>query len=110
MFTSTTPFDRALDALNDPIRRFLLVRLQQESPAHPAIDPYETLGIVDDQLKTDLVHVHLPKLADADYIGWDREANTIWQGEAFHEVQPVISALEAHDDELPEGWVPPAIV
>lgn len=52
----------------------------------------------------ELYHHHLPKLADVDFIDWDRETDTIRRGSRFDEIAPLISLMTEHQDELPEGW------
>lgn len=52
----------------------------------------------------ELYHRHLPKLDEAGYIEWDRERDVIRRGPRFAEIAPLVSLMENHADELPEGW------
>jgi hypothetical protein len=56
-------------------------------------------------LQTELVHVHLPKLADRGYISWNREENTISKGPNWDDIAPLLELIDTHRDELPEGWL-----
>lgn len=49
-------------------------------------------------------HVHLPKLAEAGYIEWDRDTGEIGRGPRFDEVEPLLDLIENHSDELPPDW------
>ena len=57
-----------------------------------------------DRFTTELFHSHLPKLAAAGYIDWDRETNAVRRGPKYDEIAPLVELMIAHEDELPEGW------
>ena len=48
-----------------------------------------------------LRHVHLPKLAEADLIDWDREAGTVSRGPRFAQAEPLLRLLVRNQHELP---------
>lgn len=48
-------------------------------------------------------HTHLPKLAHADYVEWNRETGALVRGSNFSEVEPFLEMFGAHADELPAG-------
>ncbi|WP_345783346.1 DUF7344 domain-containing protein [Natrialbaceae archaeon AArc-T1-2] len=56
-------------------------------------------------LKTELVHSHLPKLAEMGYITWDRNTNEISKGPKWDEIEPLLELIDNHQDELPDGWL-----
>ncbi|WP_276272544.1 DUF7344 domain-containing protein [Haloarcula litorea] len=62
-------------------------------------------GTWDDALDAELVelhHTHLPKLADADVIEWDRETGVVTRGPAFDEVEPFTRLLADNREALPD--------
>jgi hypothetical protein len=63
------------------------------------------IGAADDRdstaVRTELVHVHLPKLADAGYVRWDPDGETVRRGPSFGAVEPIVRLLLDHWDELP---------
>lgn len=52
-----------------------------------------------------LYHIHLPKLAAAGFIEWDREANKVEKGPQFEEIRPLLELMEEHRETLPDGWL-----
>jgi hypothetical protein len=56
-------------------------------------------------LTTQLYHSHLPKLADAGYIEWNEDTQTIRQGPSFEEIAPLLRLMTDHQDELPADWL-----
>ena len=81
--------DATLDVLADPTRRWLLDQFQEASQLSvdqivvELIDGNETqsddstTAIERGRVEISLRHVHLPKMADAGVIDWNREAGTI---------------------------------
>ena len=106
-------FDGAVEALGHRYRRRLLIALLEHNPQddEDAQDAERALGTVsgadaDEKLiETELVHTHLPKLAELGYIRWDRAEGTISKGPEWDEIKPLIELLNDHADELPEGWL-----
>jgi hypothetical protein len=99
-----TPLDRALEALRHPYRRRVL-RLVTEPP-RPG-EPLSVGRLVDavddppDAARVALYHVHLPRLAEAGYVEWDRSHGTVRRGPALDEVAPVLRALDDYRDAVP---------
>lgn len=89
------------DVLGDRYRRRLLLALSEREPRH-ATDAFD--GDVAAE-RIEARHQHLPKLADAGVVEWDRETNELWRGRRFDEVRPLLELLSAHDDELPDDWI-----
>lgn len=101
-------FTRSLSALADPYRRQLLLALLDHNPQDD--DDRDPLNIVEgdeepEVLETELVHAHLPKLADMEYITWDRTEKTISRGPKWEQIAPLLELLHENRDELPEGWL-----
>lgn len=99
--------DSVFSALEHPYRRRILLLVSDRNPRDEAEFAVADLATEDDDrelLLTDLYHVHLPALADAGYLDWDRETNTVTRGPKFDDVAPVLRLLHDHQDELPAGW------
>jgi hypothetical protein len=91
--------DATFDVLGDRYRRRLLAALSEREPRH-ATDPLDAEGDAA-EARVEARHIHLPKLAEAGFVEWDRETNELWRGHRFDEVRPLLELLSAHDDELP---------
>lgn len=94
--------DRMFDMMAARLRRQILFGLKKGWVNH------ET-DIVNrcsqsDHIKVQLRHVHLPKLADVDYIDWDPDTGAIQEGGRFEEIEPLLNLIDRHPDELPSGW------
>lgn len=94
--------DRVLDAFQDPYRRLILVHLREGRVSD--VDDLLLRGADGAGAELSLEHEHLPKLADAGYVEWDRETGAVERGPAFEEVEPLLDLLERHGDELPPDW------
>jgi len=100
------PLDAALEALADRTRRRLLVALLERAPAGetlrlPADVEFDHAGSTN--LRVQLWHCHLPKLASAGFVEWSPEPGTVRRGPRFEEVESVLRALYTRADEVPEG-------
>jgi len=96
-------FDRMFDALGHHYRRHLLSAIEETSTRDGDKLFLEelTLGTDDaEQFTTQLVHVHLPKLAEIGYIQWDRERNAVTRGENYDEITPLVMLLREYTNEL----------
>lgn len=74
--------------------------LTSESVANDHEGDAETMQL----LTQELYHTHLPKLARAGFIDWDREAGVITRGPRFDEIEPLLRLMYDHQDELPDDW------
>lgn len=103
-----TSFDEAVDALSDVQRRKLLVSLLAHNPQDDS--PVAVADAEQDETMLESIvrmeHVHLPKLEESGYIEWDRESHEVMKGPDFDEIRPLLELLDAHADELPEGYLP----
>jgi len=54
-----------------------------------------------EQLYLDLVHTHLPVLAEPGFVEWERDSLCVERGPAFEEVEVVFEALLAKADDIP---------
>lgn len=104
-----TVWENHLSALADPYRRQLLVALLERSPQDDGdIDPLNAITYTDtktETLRTELVHSHLPKLANLGYIDWDRDRGKLNTGSNWDEIVPLLRLIHGHQDELPDGWL-----
>ncbi|WP_217493337.1 transcriptional regulator [Haladaptatus sp. W1] len=94
----------SLDMLSSPHRRRILLAVLDDNPRDE--DEF-TSDATDDELtalKTQLHHVHLPKLADKGYIEWNPDTETIRRGPNFDEIAPLLTLMSNHADELPDDW------
>jgi hypothetical protein len=98
------PLDRAFDALCDSRRRRILRLVRDhDAPAqgHVTVDDVVPDGPARDRIATRLHHVHLPKLADAGYVEWDRDSDTVRPGPRFDDVAPILRFLDANPGAVP---------
>ncbi len=98
------------DMLGNSYRRRILLAVADHNPRDEDEFAPETFNSdsVDEneveQMKTELFHSHLPKLADAGYIAWDPDTETIRRGPNFEEIAPLLELMDEHEDELPANW------
>lgn len=102
--------DQVFTSLSHPIRRRILTTLAKHYPrTEDEFYPPE-LQPGDKELKSfknKLHHNHLPHLEDAGFIEWDSESDAITRGPNFEAVEPLITLLNDHQEELPEDWPEP---
>lgn len=104
---TSNSLDRVFDALSHPYRRRILVLLDAHNPRDEDEFSVEDVATDDDDLElltTELYHVHLPQLADAGYVEWDKDAHVVRRGPNFAEIAPLLRLMTDHRDELPDGW------
>lgn len=99
--------DRALSALANKHRRRLLVALLEHNPQNdvPVTESVHAGEKEFEVLRDEMFHIHLPKLEDAGFIRWDREAHTVSRGPQFDEIRPLLELIHDHADELPDEWI-----
>lgn len=87
--------DQTFAALADTHRREILLALATRGTDAPALDVLTAVSGADSEsLRLSLHHTHLPKLADADLVEWDRDVLEVSRGPAFDDVAPVLAVLE----------------
>ena len=82
-------------------RRELIVALI-ESPPHREVDLPAAANSPEDRidperLRLNLVHNHLPRMAEEGFIEWERDSLRARRGPRFDEVAAVIKAIDAYD-------------
>ena len=99
--------DQLFTAFSHPTRRRILFALDERNPRDDKEFESPTFRAGDESfadLFQTLRHRHLPHLADAGYIEWDRDTNIVTRGPRFEEVEPLLRLIENHQDELPDDW------
>lgn len=117
MTESTEAVTNTFSTLADPVRRYALDYLDgQEAPVdfdrlatrvaawHIDGDPEAVDDATLTEMRTALYHMHLPKLAEADYIAWNADTHMIRRGPNFDEFAPLLQLMAEHEDKLPAGW------
>lgn len=102
-------WNAVFDALRSEPRRTLLIALADESPDQPVHLPEGAIrsAVSRDpaQMQVELEHVHLPLLADKDFIEWEREPFVAVRGENFTHVEVVLASIFSQAHMLPDSLV-----
>lgn len=91
-------------------RREILVALMN-TPPHVGVKPPGDVDAPDsegapERLRLELIHRHLPRMAEAGFVEWDRDPLRVRRGPRFDEVAAVLGAIdgsEATPRHLTEG-------
>lgn len=95
--TESASLDAMLNALSASDRRRVLRAMSDRTLRHEdefTADGTNATGR--ERTRTKLYHVHLPKLADNDYVEWNPDEETIRQGPRFDEIAPLLESLDGH--------------
>ncbi|SIR66971.1 hypothetical protein SAMN05421858_3248 [Haladaptatus litoreus] len=95
-----------LEILADPSRRQLLVALDEHNLQEDDIEisaDVVTSGDKGAQPTLQMVHTHLPKLADAELIEWDQQTHQVREGPHFDEIQPLVEMVQDHMNNRPSA-------
>ena len=99
----TAPTDAAFEALTDEYRRRLLVGLFHRGP-NDGIDPTAFLDgdsvTRHENERIAMHHRHLPRLAEDDFVEWNRDAGTVSKGQNWAAIRGPVAILE-------ERWARP---
>ncbi|MFC4540408.1 hypothetical protein ACFO5R_00460 [Halosolutus amylolyticus] len=102
-------WDTVFKALSSEPRRQLIVSLLDAEPDHSV--PLPESAIVPnvppdpEMLRQELHHVHLPMLADNEFITWGTEPLVASRGSKFDQVAVVFEALHADATNIPDSLV-----
>lgn len=103
--TIVSRWDRCLDHLSEQIRRQIITSLMEAPPERrlplPNAALTENHSVTPDELIINLVHHHLPEMADADYIRWKRDPFCVRRGPRFEEPAGMMRALFSSKEQLP---------
>lgn len=100
-FREMSDFDQVMRALSDGSRRRILIALRDEEPLQPFSGDRD-----EGDRAIQLHHVHLPLLEENDLVAWDQDTGTVKRGDEFEIVEPILTALEARRDALPDDYLP----
>lgn len=97
------------EALADESRRMVIYSLldvtQERRLPLPEAAQSPNISISPRELKIQLEHHHLPKLADAGYIRWERDPFCVQRGPQYEEVEIVFKQIIDSLDQLPETLI-----
>ncbi len=93
------PLDGWFELLSNQHRRKVLFDLLESNPQY--IHP----GCTDDRDRSwcalgELYHVHLPKLADANVIEWDRKRGVVSRGPQYDDIRHLLELLTDEKDSI----------
>jgi len=95
--------DPVLEHLSSHHRRTILLLLKE--------DEIDTLADVlryeraePTMTETELLHCHLPKLQDANYVEFDPTTGALSKGPRFDRAVSLLELMAQHADELPPNW------
>lgn len=102
-------WDRVFKAVSAEPRRQLLVSLMNVGPTDTVMLPESAMNpnvpTDPDALRTELHHIHLPKLAEENFIEWEADPLRASHGQRFEEVVVVFDALHSAASEIPDSLV-----
>ena len=102
-------WDRVFTALSADPRRQLVASLLDAPPDEtvplPESAANPTVPTDPESLRRELLHRHLPKLADLGFIEWETEPFVASRGPQFDEVAAVMDAVQANASDIPDSLV-----
>ncbi len=97
------------DVLSHRYRRRILVEVYRRTDRRRRsafrVEAFSTRDELPEACRVRLHHVHLPKLAAAGFITWDRERGVVDRGPRFREIEPAIRLLHDNREKLPDDWL-----
>lgn len=100
--------DEQLEILSNVHRRRLVLSLLAHNPQsdRPAEPDRSDRAVGERGLAIELRHVHLPKLAAAGYVDWNRSTGTVTKGPRFDELEPLLTLLRENRELLLDEPLP----
>ncbi|RKD97975.1 hypothetical protein [Halopiger aswanensis] len=102
-------WDRVFEAASAEPRRQLIVSLLDVSSGKSVPLPERAINpnvpVEPEPLRRDLVHRHLPLLADYEFVEWDTDPFVATRGPRFEEVAAVFESLQSSAAALPDSLV-----
>ncbi len=90
--------NNSFDALGNEHRRELLVELLDENPlsdtVQDSLDVDSEPGESEQELQIAMYHLHLPKLVDYGFIGWNKDTHEVVKGPRFEEIRPLLEFVD----------------
>lgn len=102
-------WDQLYEALAAEHRRMILYSLmdipkERQLPL-PEAARSSNLSIDPDELRIQLQHHHLPKLAEFGYVRWEQDPFCVQRGHAYEEVEAVFSVIVESLDQYPMSLI-----
>jgi hypothetical protein len=95
-------YDSAFEALaHEHRRRVLLSLLDEESCSAEVALLTETLEAPNrsqERVRTELHHVHLPKLDNLGFVTWDEPTDEVTRGPRFDDIEPLLECIRNEED------------
>lgn len=103
--SATVEANTVFEMLANDHRRRLLFALLDHNPQQEVQEPAgATLdGVEKENVQIEMYHRHLPKLEDAGFIRWKRDAQQVTKGPVFEEIRPLLESLRENADKIPEN-------
>ncbi|RQG89908.1 hypothetical protein EA462_07810 [Natrarchaeobius halalkaliphilus] len=102
-------WDDIFTALSAEPRRQLIVTLMNAPAGRRVLLPDAATTAADsfdlEQLRIQLIHHHLPMLAECGFVDWSTDPFCAQRGVRFVEVATIFTALEARIDEIPDQLI-----
>lgn len=93
--------DELFELLSDGVRRDILVALATGADSLTVPDDLVDGHRDAERLAVALAHAHLPKLADAGVIEWNRQRGIVSRGSSFEKFEPLLRSLSTHLESPP---------
>lgn len=102
-------WNRVFRALSAEPRRQIVLALMEAPPERELLLPEAAnpsyLLANPDELAIQLVHTHLPLLAESEFVEWHRDPLRVERGPAFEEVEIVMDSVQTRAADIPSQLV-----
>ena len=101
--TDSALLDARVEMLTSPYRRRVLLAVSERGRFDEGTLAREMIGSVasadadPDRLRTELLHSHLPRLADGGYVAWDPDTGEVRPGPDLGAVEALLRAFVGAD-------------